>query len=60
MPFGCDVMVVETGFLVDESNPAVMEEGRKQLARVIRECRNNTDGHPTAIMDAFDIALGRK
>lgn len=43
--FGCDVMIVETGFLVDESNPAVLEEGRRQLARVIREAKTLTDGH---------------
>lgn len=43
--FGCDVMIVETGFLVDESDPEVMEESRRQLARVIRESINNTDGH---------------
>ena len=43
--FGCDVMIVETGFLVDESDPEVMEESRRQLARVIRESINNTDGY---------------
>ena len=42
--FGCDVMIVETGFLVDESKPEVLEEGRRQLARVIRECIEETDG----------------
>jgi len=42
--FDCDVMIVETGFLVDESRPEVMEEGRRQLARVIRESIENTDG----------------
>lgn len=42
--FGCDVMIVETGFLVDESDPEVLEESRRQLARVIRESINNTDG----------------
>lgn len=33
------VMIVETGFEVDESNPAVMEKGRDQLRRIIRESR---------------------
>ena len=42
--FGCDVMIVETGFLVDESKPEVIEESRRQLARVIRESIENTDG----------------
>jgi uncharacterized ion transporter superfamily protein YfcC len=42
--FGCDVMIVETGFLVDESDPVRMETSRRQLARVIRESINNTDG----------------
>ena len=43
--FGCDVMIVETGFLVDEKDPERMERSRKQLARTIREAMNNTDGH---------------
>ena len=43
--FGCDVMIVETGFLVDENDPERMETSRRQLARVIRESINNTDGH---------------
>ena len=30
---------------MDEGNPAVLEEGRRQLARIIREARNNTAGH---------------
>lgn len=42
--FDCDVMIVETGFLVDESRPEVLEEGRRQLARVIRESMNETGG----------------
>ena len=42
--FGCDVMIVETGFLVDEKDPERMERSRRQLARVIRESINNTDG----------------
>ena len=43
--FGCDVMIVETGYPVDEARPEVMQEGRRQLARVIREARTQTDGH---------------
>ena len=43
--YKCDVMIVETGFEVDEQHPEVMEEGRRQLARVIRESRLETDGH---------------
>ena len=42
--FGCDIMIVETGFLVDESDPARMERSRSQLARTIRESIHNTDG----------------
>lgn len=33
------VMIVETGFEVDESHPEVMEKGRDQLRRIIRESR---------------------
>ena len=43
--YGCDVMIVETGYEVDEKHPEVMEEGRRQLSRVIREARTQTDGH---------------
>lgn len=42
--FGCDVMIVETGFYVDEEQPEVIEAGRRQLARVIRESINETNG----------------
>ena len=42
--FGCDVMIVETGFYVDENDPERLERGRRQLARVIRESINETDG----------------
>ena len=43
--YGCDVMIVETGYEVDEKHPEVMERGKRQLARVIREARSMTDGH---------------
>ena len=33
------VMIVETGFEVDERHPEVMEKGRDQLRRIIRESR---------------------
>lgn len=33
------VMIVETGFEVDESRPEVMEKGREQLRRIIHESR---------------------
>ena len=42
--YGCDVMIVETGFEVDEQHPEVMEEGRRQLTRVIREAQTDTNG----------------
>lgn len=43
--YGCDVMIVETGYEVDEKHPEVIEEGRRQLSRAIREARTQTDGH---------------
>ena len=43
--YGCGVMIVETGYEVDERHPEKMEEGRRQLTRVIREARTETDGH---------------
>ncbi len=43
--YGCDVMIVETGFEVDEQHPEKMEEGGRQLARIIREARTATNGH---------------
>jgi arabinogalactan endo-1,4-beta-galactosidase len=42
--FNSDVMIVETGFYVDENDPARLEKGRRQLARVIRESINETGG----------------
>ena len=42
--FGKDVMIVETGFEVDERHPEVMEQGREQLARIIREAHYQSDG----------------
>ncbi|MBQ3634714.1 MAG: glycosyl hydrolase 53 family protein [Bacteroidales bacterium] len=43
--YGCDVMIVETGFEVDEEHPEKMVEGRRLLTRVIKEARSRTDGH---------------
>ena len=37
--YHCDVMIVETGFEVDESRPEIMEKGRDQLRRIIRESK---------------------
>lgn len=42
--FGTDVMIVETGYEVNEARPEVMLEGRRQLARVIRESLRDTNG----------------
>lgn len=42
---GKDVMIVETGMEVDVEHPEVMEEGRRQLARIVQEARTQTDGH---------------
>jgi arabinogalactan endo-1,4-beta-galactosidase len=42
--YQCDVMIVETGYEVDEQHPEKMDEGRRQLARVIREARDETNG----------------
>ena len=42
--FGKESIIVETGFVVDESKPEVLEEGRRQLARIIREARDSTAG----------------
>ena len=41
--YGCDVMIVETGYEVDEQHPEKMEEGRRQLERVIREARRDSN-----------------
>ncbi|MBO6030323.1 MAG: glycosyl hydrolase 53 family protein [Prevotella sp.] len=43
--YQCDVMIVETGYEVDERHPEKMEDGRRQLTRVIREARSKTNGH---------------
>ncbi len=42
--YHCDVMIVETGFEVDEQHPEVMEEGRRQLTRVVKEAQTLTNG----------------
>lgn len=42
--FGKDVMIVETGFQVDEKDQAVIFEGKRQLQRILKEARDNTDG----------------
>ena len=43
--YQCDVMIVETGYEVDEQHPEVMQEGRRQLARVVSEAQTATNGH---------------
>ncbi|MCD8282866.1 MAG: arabinogalactan endo-1,4-beta-galactosidase [Prevotella sp.] len=48
--FGCDVMIAETGMeCADEqgrlASDAVLNEGKAQLVRIIKECRDNTGGH---------------
>ena len=43
--YQCDVMIVETGFEVDEKNPWKMQAGRKQLAEIIRKSKEDTNGH---------------
>ena len=42
--YHCDVMIVETGFEVDEQHPEKMEEGRRQLKRVVSEAQTMTNG----------------
>lgn len=42
--YNCDVMIVETGFEVDEKNPWKMNEGREHYAELIRRARNDTNG----------------
>lgn len=42
--YDCDVMIVETGFEVDEKNPWKMNEGREQFAELIRHAKNDTNG----------------
>ena len=47
--YGCDVMLVETGMECADNQgklagETVLQEGYKQLARILKECRDNTDG----------------
>lgn len=47
--YNCDVMLVETGMVCADANgqlasATVLAEGKRQLARIIRECRDNTGG----------------
>ena len=42
--YHCDVIIVETGFEVDEQHPEVMEEGYRQLSRVLQESSHSTNG----------------
>lgn len=48
--YNCDVMIVETGVECADGHgnlaaPAVLAEGKRQLARILKECKENTDGH---------------
>lgn len=43
--FGKESMIVETGFEVNESDEAVMNESKRQFMRVLKEAQNDTDGH---------------
>ena len=42
--YGTDVMIVETGYEVDEKKPWLMEQGREQYAELIRRMKNDTKG----------------
>lgn len=42
--YGCDVMIVETGFEVDMENPWKMHQGRADYAELIRRMKEDTDG----------------
>lgn len=43
--YGCDVMITETGFEVDERHPEKMQQGYEQLTMLIRRSLEETDGH---------------
>jgi arabinogalactan endo-1,4-beta-galactosidase len=48
--YNCDVMIVETGMeCADDNgklaNSAILAEGKRQLARILKECKENTAGH---------------
>lgn len=48
--YNCDVMIVETGMECADNNgnlatSAVLAEGKRQLARILKECKENTGGH---------------
>lgn len=42
--YGTDVMIVETGYEVDESEPWKMVAGREQLRELIMRCKTETNG----------------
>lgn len=43
--YGTDVMIVETGYEINEKEPWLMESGRTQLAMLIDLMRTKSDGH---------------
>ena len=52
--FGCDVMVVETGMeCADEqgqlASPEVLIESKRQLAKLLKLCRDSTEGHCSGV-----------
>ena len=42
--YGCDVMIVETGYEVDPQNPWKMQQGRGDYASLIRRMKEDTEG----------------
>lgn len=42
--YNCDVIITETGFEVDEQHPEVMEDGYRQLCRVLQESCYGVNG----------------
>ena len=43
--YGTETMIVETGFLVDESDPQTTGQGREDFQRLINLSKTATDGH---------------
>ena len=43
--FGKETLIVETGYEVDMAHPEVQAEGHRQLAKLLKEAKYDTDGH---------------
>ena len=43
--YGTETMIVETGFLVDESDPQTTGQGREDYQQLMTLCKTTTDGH---------------